>query len=194
MNINAIKRQCKARGYANILTAPDGRQWISNGVAAWPVESLQIDRDGLASLFNLSEKQRGKMAIIETNTKSRIYSIETVPGEIAADVLGAFRFCGAMVIALETPMGAVYIPEEPIAHVREDAMWFSVRLMNDGNPVVAVYDGLLCAGLVTPFEVNNEDDPVWRAARKMSARPYIRAETAAEAEEQAEALAREIGI
>lgn len=43
MNLNAIKALTGAGKFCTVMNAPDGKQWITEGHAAWLVEDVRMD-------------------------------------------------------------------------------------------------------------------------------------------------------
>jgi len=56
VKLNDIKKCCAARKLFLILDAPNGSQWLSDGVNAWLVRGVRLVEDSIAELFDLSEK------------------------------------------------------------------------------------------------------------------------------------------
>ena len=192
MNLNAIKRNCVARRVAKILDAPCGEQWVTNGQSAWLVEGLRLDADALEALFDLPEKKRADMVTGEMKTEDeRFYSGALSDDETAREV-GRIVYLDEIYIALTSSGGTLYVPIEPIRHIREEYRTFAVRWLDD-TPMVAVYQGMFVTALCVPLGT-------WDAAKLNSiageiAAPHYRwPEKKDAATERAEAAAEAMKI
>lgn len=154
MNLSAIKAQTGAGKYCTVLNAPDGKQWISNGFAAWLVEDVWIENEAaIASLFNLTEKQIERARIIIRDTDSVRFTEAASADEEEVEELGAIYSGGNLYIALSSEAGAIWINAEYLKPVRDDYRRYYVRWHDDGgDPIIAVYDDLMtCKALVLPM-------------------------------------------
>ena len=61
MKIQAIRKACLARGVFYVFNRPGGQQFLSNGVAAWPVDGIRVTEGMIPALFDLNEKQQQKL-------------------------------------------------------------------------------------------------------------------------------------
>lgn len=151
MNLSAIKALTGAGKSCTVLNAPDGKQWITEGHAAWLVEDVRIESEAtIASLFNLTDKQVDKARIVIQNTTSRIYCDATY--EEPMDELGMVYSGGAYYIGLMSTRGALWINSDFLKPVRDDYRRYYVRWNEGDNPIIAVYDDLTtCKALVLPL-------------------------------------------
>lgn len=187
MNLQAIKRNCLARGEATLLNIIGGGQWISDGVAAWPVyHGLRLDEDGLRALFNLSSKQLENMYIGTSTYAEPRFRRSIVDGEENTKVAAEVRLYGEIMLALPSSRGTLYIPLEAVRHIKEDYRGYAVR-WEYGRPLVAVYSGLMVEAIVTPLD--NTDAEKIRGMANALLTPYRWGgdeEEAAEAEKRDE--------
>lgn len=196
MNLNAIKRSCKAAGRAIIFNTPGG-QWITNGNAAFLIRGVRIDADSIPHLFNLTEKQIAKMTIASRHEPDPRYTQEPYPEEENAEEIGAAYYPGtdAACVALKTVRGVIWIMESEVSHIKPDRRSYAVRWLDGAPPaLVAVYNGLLCEALVLPLH-NQYQDALNRMAARLAGQTWRwpdPEEEAAEAEAAAERLAREM--
>ena len=192
MNLNAIKRNCVARGVATLYDAIGGGQWISDGVAAWPVECLRLDVDGLEAIFNLTAKQLADTYICERVTSDLRFRRAPMEDEETSREIGAVMLRGELVLALTSSRGMLYIPFNEVRHVKEDYRYYGIRWAY-GRPLVAVYRGMMIEALVLPM--GNEDaDAIRHKAEGMvhSFHWPDDVEDVAGAEQAAEAMAEEV--
>lgn len=189
MNINAIKRNCKASQMAVILNSLLGSQWITNGTTAYLVEGLRLDVEAVAKLFDLTDKQRTKMAMAEKNTTDPRFCETPFADEEETREAGAMVFRDAIYIGLPSSAGMLYIPYEAIRHIKADYRGYAIR-WRYGRPMVAIYKDILCTALVMPLD-NRSAEEMRGIARKLSAQAYEWPDPerdAADAEAEAEAL------
>ena len=195
MNINAIKRNCKAAQMAVILDSLRGSQWITNGTTAYLVEGLRLDVEAVAKLFDLTDKQRGKMSMAEKATSDPRFCETPFDEEEETREAGAMVFRDAIYIGLPSSAGMLYIPYEAIRHIKADYRRYAIRWRH-GRPMVAVYADMLCSALMMPLD-NRSAEEMRGIARKLSEPTYEwpdPEQEAAEAEAEAEAmLARMLG-
>ncbi len=191
MNINAIKRNCKAASRAVILDSVAGGQWITNGTTAWLVEGLRLTVEAVEALFNLTNKQKNDMAIVEKPTSDPRFCQTPYEGEEDTEEAGAVVYLDAIYIGLKSSGGMLFIPYEPIRHIKDKYRHYAVR-WRDGRPMVAVYEDMFCAALVMPLD-NRSSGEMRDIARRLSAPPYEwpdPEQDAADAEAAAEAMLR----
>ena len=153
MNLNAIKALTGAGKFCTVLNAPDGKQWITEGHAAWLVEDLKIESElTVASLFNLTDKQMDKARIVIQETTSPIYCAADAVNEEPLDELGMVYSGGAYYIGLMSERGALWINADYLKPVRDDYRQYFVRWHPGDNPIIAVYDDLTtCKALILPL-------------------------------------------
>lgn len=186
MNIQHIKRECVSRRTAIIQNVVGGGQWISDGIAAWPVEGIRVDAEGLSALFNLTEKQKAKIQMRESVVTDPRYSLFRKDGEEGSDELGAILCGGEIIIALKSVRGNLFIPYSSVKHIKDENRFYGVRW--DGNrPLVAVYRGFKAEAIVVPLS-NGWSDLLQHRAERMAAQRYEWPDKAAEAEAAAEAM------
>lgn len=195
VNIQAIKRNCVARRIVKIYDAPSGEQWVTNGQTAWLIEGLRLDEDALEALFNLPEKKRADMCVVEAKSDDiRLYSEELSTDEQAREV-GRIVYLDEIYIALTSSGGMLYVPIDPIKHIREDYRSFAVRWKDD-TPLVAVYEGMFISALCVPL--GTRDAAKLNSIAGEIAAPHYRwpdkMDDAARAEVEAEKLAGRMGV
>ena len=191
MNINAIKRNCKAASQAVILDSMAGGQWITNGTTAWLVEGLRLTVEAVEALFNLTTKQKANMTIVEKPTSDARFCATPYEGEEETEEAGAVVYRDEVYIGLNSRGGMLFVPWEPIRHIKDKYRHYAVR-WRDGKPMVAVYEDLFCAALMMPLD-NRSSGEMRDIARRLCVANYEWPDPerdAADAEAQAEALLR----
>lgn len=196
MKINAIKSACAGGKRATIYRVLHGNgvQWISNGFAAYRVRGVEIENPAaLMELWSLSEKAREKAVIKEEITSDPRFR-RVVEYEEELELLGTVGLNEeGQYIALKSEAGLLWIDAEWLKPVKMDYGRYFARWSN-GRALVAVYEDLTDAeALILP--VSDIIAETMRAsAVRMAAMPFKQGEAAekiaADAEEQAEALIR----
>lgn len=153
MNLSAIKALTGAGKFCTVMNAPDGKQWITEGHAAWLVEDLRIESElTVASLFNLTDKQMDKARIVIQDTTSPIYCAADAVNEEPLDELGTVYSGGAYYIGLMSERGALWINSDYLKPVRDDYRRYYARWHEGDHPTIAVYDDLTtCKAIVLPL-------------------------------------------
>lgn len=194
MNLSAIKALTGAGKFCTVLNAPDGKQWITEGNAAWLVEDLRIESEAtIASLFNLTDKQMDKARIVIQDTTSPIYCAADAVNEEPLDELGMVYSGGAYYIGLMSERGALWINSDYLKPVRDDYRRYYARWQEGDSPTIAVYDDLTtCKAIVLPLTPDGAEAvrlgamllcaPVarWEIERAVVERPEAAAEEMAE--------------
>lgn len=153
MNLSAIKALTGAGKYCTVMNAPDGRQWITEGHAAWLVEDVKIESEAtIASLFNLTDKQIDKARIVIRDTTSPTFGPWRGGEEEALEELGMVYSGGAYYIGLMSERGALWINADYLKPVRDDYRQYFAVWHEDDEPTVNVYDDLTtCKAIVLPL-------------------------------------------
>lgn len=195
MNLSAIKALTGAGKFCTVMNAPDGKQWITEGHAAWLVEDLRIESElTVASLFNLTDNQMDRARIVIQDATSPIYCAADAEGEEPLDELGMVYSGGAYYIGLMSERGALWINSDYLKPVRDDYRRYFARWHEGANPTIAVYDDLTtCKAIVLPLTPDGAE-AVRMDAMKLCA-PVARWEIERpEVEAEAEELAEQMGI
>ena len=166
MNLSAIKALTGAGKYCTVLNTPDGRQWITEGHAAWLVEDVKIESAAtIASLFNLTEKQIDKAIITIKDTDSPIFCPERCEEE-QMDELGMMYSEGTLYIGLNSSRGALWINADFLKPVRKDYRQYFLIWREDAEPIVTVYDDLTtCKAIVLPLSADGAESVRLDAAK-----------------------------
>lgn len=157
MKLSKIKKACKANGICYILQdIKSDIQWISNGEAAYKLEGVWVDETSLRAIWDIPLKDW------EANWDHKTVDISTLSPEKAEMISVVWPATGE--IELEWCQSRVVIGEEyrrfqlpDGASVYALAMDFEplsgngrymLRTEPGCSPVIAVYDDLLCQGVV----------------------------------------------
>ena len=198
MKLSAIRKLCVKTRTIILFDGPDATQWICNGYAAWPVDGVRLDGDGLPALFDLTEKQRRDFIIKQADAPDGRWSLVRVDGEEPLDELGAIWWEDALYLALRSSRGVMLVPAELFKPVRvKDGEIGYFARWRDGRPMVAAYGDLLCAALAAPVS-NETADMIMAVARRVVTSAAFSwpdpERDAAEAEAAAERIIGQMGI
>ena len=150
MKINKIKRLCLEAKRFVLFRGPDA-MWFSDGNNLWIVEGIQLERQGLADLFGLNHKQVDKCLLQDGVSDLRCYSAAQQYDDeqlyYEGDVLDGDRQLAAM----RTAHGEIlFVRRDCLEPCSLDEADFLLRRDGEGEPLIAVFDGMLCEALLRP--------------------------------------------
>lgn len=159
MKLNRIKAACKAREQAYIINdVPNAVQWISNGVGAYKVEGVWFDETSLKTVFDIPNKKwewdwLHKTVDAKDMDAERFELLSAVwaaEGEIELEPCGTIiTYLGQEIRRFATTDGrAVYAPLADFSPFKDNAR-YALRIRPGIPGVVAVYQDLLCQGIVS---------------------------------------------
>lgn len=151
MKLQAIKKACLAFQEFTVINDANGRQWMSNGAAMWPIDGIRIDANSVPALFDLSKKQLDECKIREQNITNSMKTVEPVDGEEMLIDLGKVWENGVFFRALQSKEGVLYIDcglEKPAENGRD--LTYAKRQRGDWI-CIAVYDGMLASAIIMPY-------------------------------------------
>lgn len=213
MKLQAIKRVCVAEKRIEIKDAGDGRQWIGNGRAWYPVDDdVRITKANIQGLFDLDDKQMDKITLEEIDEDDFRFRLESVEGE-TEERLGqhmAYWARGGLYRVMTAQSMNNFLRRDVVivevgllkpAETKDGYMEFRLRPRNTATgqplrPLLAVYNSMICGALVYP-ESKEDTEAVLKVMRKaMGFSPLAGLGTADEDEarmaEAAEAYEREM--
>ena len=155
MKIQAIRKACLARGVFYVFNRPGGQQFLSNGVAAWPVDGIWITEGMIPALFDLNEKQQQKLSIHEMETVDERFTIEPMPGETPLMDMGLVWSAGTLLRALKNENGLLLIDtaQTKPGENKDGNFIYTERRGRPGQaPLVACYGDMLASALVVPVK------------------------------------------
>lgn len=158
MKLNKIRKLCKARETCVLFDEfgeEDGtmaRQWLSDGVAVWPVSGLpELKESNLGTLLGLNEKQAEKWVLREEELpgylSGSLGDLESWESPLKESVLSVIAG-GKELLPLWDRAGRVLW----IDRARLEPCWSEttvlVRRETESGPVAAVFEGLFLAGIL----------------------------------------------
>lgn len=161
MKIKAIAQLCKKAGMVYLYEDKNHLQWVGDGCAIYPLFDLPpMNKDSLFTIFNIPEKQRGKIIFDNGFTPTGVCLDDVAYGEtMLCD--GDMRIIsgGRTLIPLRTQMGLIFINEKylsPVSDIPETMELFE-RVSADGRQYIAIKSGMYIYGVVLPVDVINDD-------------------------------------
>ncbi|MBR1382772.1 MAG: hypothetical protein IJ555_03035 [Ruminococcus sp.] len=155
MKISAIMALMKKSKTIN-LYKQNGKQWISNGRAAYAVHCLpELDNDQLCVIAGIPES---KAADYNINTEAEwleVFNEKPAEGELLFERRNAVTYCtnGALYEALTDAEGRVWLVDtkylRPIRDYDAEALSFYITKGSDKVPVIRVRAGLLLIAIIT---------------------------------------------
>ena len=165
MKVKKIGALCKARGVCYLFDelTEEGeisRQWISNGAAMWPVSGLPMLREAnLSTLFDFSESTVEKMKIAEKALPGWLYGVsyDLRDGEAQLQESNIrIRVDGEELMALTAGATVYWLRADYLKPCWTKETQLILRRDEDGETVIAVFDGLFLAGIVMPAVLQPE--------------------------------------
>ena len=158
MKIQAIRKACMARGVFYVFDCADGRQFLSNGVAAWPVDGITVTEGMIPALFDLNEKQQQKLSIHEMEMTDERFTLEPVGGETPLEDLGLVWSAGNLYRALKNDSGLLLIDtaQTKPGENKDGNFVYAERQGKPGKaPLIACYGDMLASALVMPVKAGD---------------------------------------
>ena len=172
MNLNAIKR-CRAdTKWADIITDGNGDQWVSNLAAGYRISGIKLDAEGLVALFDLSEKQVGEWTIREDTTDDWRLTAYPDKRDEPLEWIGGVMLGDAELCVLEGARGILLLNRALLKPTKEKYRRLFLRTLEGKHPMVAVFEDVMCAALVSP--ISGYGEATTRAlCEKIAGGPWI---------------------
>ena len=153
MKTTKISSLIKKRRYLAIHTSGN-EQWISDGVAAYPVQGMPVMSDS-QMLKHLDLQPKDKVEVINWEA-DKIETKDSIAEETAIEEFGpSLLINGEEYASLYTEIGLLLINEKYLVPVHTDtsdgALSFWLR-HNNGYPLIAVKKGLFLLALIYPLK------------------------------------------
>lgn len=157
MEIKKIINFCKKRG-ALYLFDGDGVQWISDGVAVYPLFNLPIfDEESILKAYDISGKKAEKLFMKRDDHLPAAYDFsDECKGEAVCEV-GDVIFGDAL--AISTSTGMMFIERKylsPFRDMEDDMLYIYERMTPEGQTYFAIKIGFSLVGIVQPYDCINE--------------------------------------
>ena len=156
MEIKKIINFCKKRGVLNLFDG-DGCQWVSDGVAVYPLFNLPIfDEESILKAYDINGKKAEKLFIKRDDLPDALDFSDNVPGELVCG-MGDVIFGDAL--AISTSAGLMFIDRKylsPFRDMQDDMLYIYERMSKSGNTYFAIKIGFSLVGIVMPYDCVNE--------------------------------------
>ncbi len=157
MEIKKIINFCKKRGVLYLFDG-DGCQWISDGVAVYPLFNLPIfDEESILKAYDISGKKAEKLFMKRDDHLPEAYDFsDNVDGEVVCE-MGDVIFGDAL--AISTSQGMMFIDRKylsPFRDMQDDMLYIYERMTKGGETYFAVKIGFSLVGIVMPYDCINE--------------------------------------
>lgn len=174
MKINAIKKACSDRGIFLVMDASDGRQWMCNGCAFWPIDGITVTKDAIPALFDLNAKKQGEVVMDRREYNDERLRLEPMAeNEFPLKVMGHILDSGTDYLALMGENGLLLIDSDWLKPIPGDGTYrFFERWRKNSAPLVAVYADLFVGGLISAYTGETVTKVQQALAEIVSARPY----------------------
>lgn len=175
MKLNKIRSLCKERGRCYLFDEfrPESgelvRQWLSDGTGLWPVSGLPVLQErNLGTLLGLNEKQAEKWTIQERELPEDLYAAtgDLMAGESQVkESFLSLSISGRELLPVPCAGGGVLW----VDRARLEPCWSRQTILaareTDTRQILAVFDGLLLAGILLPEPIPED---VRRELRRVS--------------------------
>lgn len=174
MKLKPIEKLCKASGCVRMfdenkivdqteddVTVFPQRQWISDGVGAYPLDGLPyMDKEAICAIFDIDAKKRNKMVVSHAGTLPEgmdftDYHRGDDPLEqldfqmsLGGNELTLFRDGGGGLVVIKSAY------RKPIEAWNECECF--KRVDSEGRPYVAVMSGCILRGLIYPYKIGEQ--------------------------------------
>ena len=169
MKINAMKKCCmETRQF--LIFRSGGMCWLSNGMACWPTDGVELCEGNIEAIFDISPKQADKLCIQEREVEDERLALELAPHEEKMQFIGRVLDYGDLYVVLQGRDGDARLINamwlKP-AERRDEDLRFALRPSSNGEWVVA-YCGLLAAAIITPVRAERAEI-IMQHAREIAA-------------------------
>jgi hypothetical protein len=157
MEIKKIINFCKKRGVLYLFDG-DGCQWISDGVAVYPLFNLPIfDEESILKAYDINGKKAEKLFMKRDDHLPEAYDFsDDVDGELVCK-MGDVIFGDAL--AISTSAGLMFIDRKylsPFRDMQDDMLYIYERMTKGGETYFAIKIGFSLVGIVMPYDCVNE--------------------------------------
>ena len=170
MKLKAIEKLCKAAGSVRLLdeapkedvdgTKLEPRQWMSDGVAAYPLDGLPyLDEESVCAIFDVDAKKRDKLVITHhPSLPGGVDFGDLHPGDSPLEPLNfQMSLGGDELYLLRDKDGALVVIKscyrKPFDAWKECECY--KRIDTSGEPYVAVIHGCVLRGIVYPYKIGD---------------------------------------
>ncbi len=147
--------------YAKREADAEGVQWISDGVAVYPLYGMpQLDESNIFTMFDIPDEKRGKYMFDDSGRIARTVNLaDNTDSERQvqqSDIL--LHSGGYILMPIKTSKGIVYINKKYLAPFSdsENGVMLYERIAPDGTVYIAVKTGFFLSGVISPVNIINK--------------------------------------
>lgn len=158
MKIKNVIKACKAHRTIQVVYVRNGNEeekWLGDGRSLWLMpEYMNCDMDGIFGIYDFSEAEQEKTQYILKNARDVSFDFSDSEESGEVDLLGIIlNVSGAEYRPIKTEEGVIYIEEKYFSIFTDKQFSLKLKRMQDKEPYIAVYEGLLLIGIILPSEI-----------------------------------------
>lgn len=162
MKIKKAFETCKKQGMIYIFRNEYDEQYLSDGVAVYPVFDLpKLNEDYICRLYDITDSQRNK---IEFNIFERLPAMDlsdVTDSETPAAIWDiSLIYNGANIIPITTDEGVMFINQlylKPFTDMPQNEMQITKRVDESSTPYFCIKFGMVAYGFIYPIQVVNKE-------------------------------------
>lgn len=162
MKFNKIARLCKETGCVQLYTDEHNNQYLSNGIALYPIYGLPLlDIENVKNLMGLNDTQRETWSFKVNNEINTIYTDDTYNGEELLQPLPiSLNWKGNILGCYASSTGIFMVNRKHIETLScngEIELFLRINIV-DSLPcyIIVAKSGLINYGAITPFPVQQD--------------------------------------
>lgn len=166
MKLKKAVSLCVSEGNLSLFnrTDLDGvvTQWISDGRAVYPLGGIPfLDEETVCTVFDIPEKKQEKMMIrCQSWPESLRVDDYDSSDKVVEPMAMSINYGGYTVIPMVTRGGGImYIQKKYLGPLEDaqDILTYCERVSTAGQKYIAVFNGLLLAAIIFPYDMINDD-------------------------------------
>ena len=158
MKFKAIAAAYKAQKSLNVLEAPNGTQWISNGAALFLMEGMPtLNADAVLNIFDVPEEKRGEWTTNEHKMNAELARMclnnDLYPDDALAIMSPEISANGTKYLFLKSPTEVFAVNEKYLKPLYDegDYLRFFKKTTSDSKSVaILVYKGIEIKAVILP--------------------------------------------
>ncbi len=137
-------------------------QWLSDGAALYPMDGMpHLDEDTVCTVFDIPEKKQEKMMINMTGWPATLRVDDCTSEDRMVEPMPlSINYGGHTLLPMLTRGGGITYIQKPYLGPLEDTkdtLTYCERVDTTGQRYIAVFNGLLIAAIIYPYDVLKDD-------------------------------------
>ena len=154
MRLQAIKRRCLQTKKFIIING-ESCQWMSDAINYYRIIGIVLESDWVQDVFALTNKQMDKIVSLTTHRKEAIFARDYPAIGEAVGFAGEVWAFEQVFYAFEYNGATLYVPEAWAKPANiEGATDYRLVRDDDGELLIAVYNGMFCDALLSTIPAN----------------------------------------